>query len=61
MYVYLKFFHNCYLLDVASDAIVLSHIISLVPAICVVGADDEPNKVEFVFIDIHDKFSETLH
>ena len=58
---YLKFFHNCYLPDVASGVIILSCIISLVPAICVVGEDDEPNKVEFVLIDIHDKFSETLH
>ena len=58
---YLKFFHNCYLPDVASGVIVLSCIISLVPAICVVGEDDEPNKVEFVLIDNHDEFSETLH
>ena len=56
-----KVFHNCYLPDVASGVIVLSHIISLVPAICVVGEDDGPNKVEFVLIDIHDEFTETLH
>ena len=54
-------FHNCYLPDVASGVIVLLHIISLVPAICVVGEDDEPNKVEFVLIGIHDAFTETLY
>ena len=58
---YLKFFYNCYLPDLASDVIVLLHIISLVPAICVVGEDDEPNKVEFVLIDTHDEFNQTLH
>ena len=58
---YVKFIHNCYLPDVASGVIVLSCIMSLVPAICVVGEDDEPNKVEFVLIDIHDEFIETLH
>ena len=58
---YLKFFHNCNLLDVASGVIVLSHIISLVPAICVVGEHDEPNKVEFALIDIHDEFTDSLH
>ena len=58
---YLKFFNNCYLTDVASGVTVLSCIISFVPAICVVGEDDEPNKVEFVLIDIHDEFTETLH
>ena len=44
----------CYLPDVASGVIVLSRIISLVPTICVVGKDDEPNKVEFVLIDFHE-------
>ena len=58
---YLKFFHNCYLPDVASGVTVLFHIISLFHAFCVVGKDDEPNKVEFVLIDTHDKFTETLH
>ena len=58
---YLKFFHNCYLPDVASGVIVLLHITSLVPAICVVCEDDESNKVEFVLIDTHDEFTETLH
>ena len=56
-----KVFHNCYLPDVASGVIVLLCIISIVPAICVVGEENEPNKVEFVFIDIHDDFTETLH
>ena len=54
---YLKFFHNCYLPDVASGVIVLLCIISLVPPICVVCEDDESNKVEFVLIDTHDEFT----
>ena len=58
---YLKFFHHCYLHDVASGVIVLLRITSLVLAICVVGEDDKPNKVEFVLIDIHDEFTETLY
>ena len=58
---YFKCFHNCYLPDVASGVIVLLRIIWLVPLICVVCEDDESNKVEFVFIDIHDEFTETLH
>ena len=59
---YLKFFHNCYLPDVASGVIVLLRIISLVPAFSVVGgADDEPNKVEFVLRHIHGEFTETLY
>ena len=41
---YPKFFHNCYLPDVASGVTVLLHIISLVPAICIVGEDDEPHR-----------------
>ena len=57
---YLKFFYRCYLPDVASGVIVLSCIISLVPSICVVGEDDEPNNVEFVLIDIHDEFTENI-
>ena len=56
-----KVFHDCYLPDVASGVIVLLHIISFVHAICVVGEDDEPNKVKFVLIDIHDEFTEKLH
>ena len=56
----IKFFHICYLPDVASGVIVLLCIISPVPAICVVGEDDEPNKVEFVLIDIYDESIETL-
>ena len=35
---------------------------SLVVSVCVtVAGDDEPNKVEFVLIDICGKLSETLH
>ena len=58
---YLKFFHNCYLPDVASGVIVLLRIISLVSAIYVVGEDNEPSKVEFVLIDIYDEFTETWY
>ena len=58
---YLKFFHNCYIPDVASGVIVLLCIMSLVPAICVVGEDDETNKVELVLIGIHNAFNETLY
>ena len=37
-------------------------MMSLVVFICVmVAEDDEPNKVEFVLIDICDKLTETLH
>ena len=57
---YLKFFYNCDLPDVGSGVIVLSCIISLVLAIAVVAEDDEPNNIEFVLIDIHDEFTETL-
>ena len=53
-------FYNCDLPDVGSGVIVLSCIISLVLAITVVGEDDEPNNIEFVLIDIHDEFTETL-
>ena len=52
--------NNCDLPDVGSGVIVLSCIISLVLAIAVVGEDDEPNNIEFVLIDIHDEFTETL-
>ena len=58
---YFKFFHNCYLPDVTSCVTVLLHIILLVPPICVVCEDDESNKVEFVLMDTHDEFTETLH
>ena len=61
MYSISSFFQNCYLPDVASGVIVLLCIISLVPPICAVCEDDESNKVEFVLIDIHDEFTETLH
>ena len=57
-----KFFHNCYLPDVASGVIVLLCIISFVAAFSgVVGEDDEPIKVEFVLIHIHGEFTETLY
>ena len=57
---YLKFFHNCYLPDVASGVILLLCITSPVPPISLVCNDDESNKVEYVFIDTHE-FSEKLH
>ena len=59
---YIKLFHNCSLPDVASGVIALLHIILVVAAFCVVvGEDDEPNKVEFVFIHVHGEFTETLY
>ena len=58
----MKFFKNFCLPDVVSAVTVLFDMISLVVSIGVmVAADDEPNKVEFVLIDICDKLSETLH
>ena len=59
---YMKFFNNFCLPDVVSAVIVLFDMISLVVSICVmVAEDDEPNKVEFVLIDICGKLTETLH
>ena len=59
---YIKFFNNFSLPDVASAVIPLLHIISLVVSVgVIVSEDDEPNKVEFVLIDIHGEFTETLH
>ena len=58
----MKFFNNFCLPDVVSAVTVLFAMISLVVSIGVmVAEDDEPNKVEFVFINICDKMSETLH
>ena len=58
---YLKFFHNCYLPDVASAILALLHVISLVVCVTVsVGEDNEPNNIEFVLIDIHCEFMETV-
>ena len=60
--LYIKFFHNCSVPDVASGIIALLHIISVVATFCfVVGEDDEPHKVEFVLIHIHGEFTETLY
>ena len=54
----IKFFHNFFLCDVASAVIPLLHIISLVVSLSIiVGEDDEPNKVEFVLINIHCEFT----
>ena len=58
----MKFFNNFCLPDVVSAVTVLFDMISLVVSIGVMFAeDDEPDKVEFVLIDICDKLSETLH
>ena len=57
---YLQVFYNCDLPDEGSGVIALSCIISLVLATAVLGEDDEPNNIEFVLIDIHDEFTETL-
>ena len=59
---YIKFFNTFSLPDVASAVIPLLHIISPVVSVIVFfSEDDEPNKVEFVLIDIHGEFTETLH
>ena len=52
----MKFFNKFCLPDVVSAVTVLFGIISLVVSFgIIVGEDDEPNKVEFVLIDICDK------
>ena len=59
---YIKFFNTFSLPDVPSAVIPLLHIISLVVCVVIaVSGDDEPNKVEFVLIDIYGEFTETLH
>ena len=59
--IYIYAYSFC-LPDVVSAVTVLFDMISLVVSIGVmVAEDDEPNKVEFVLIDICDKLSETLH
>ena len=51
---YIKFLNKFSLPDVPSAVIPLLHMISLVfCVVIVVGEDAEPNKVEFVLIDIH--------
>ena len=58
----MKFFNNFSLPDVVSAVIVLFNMISLVVSVgVVVTEDDEPNKVEFVLIDICGKLTETLY
>ena len=60
--LYIKFFNNFSLPDVAFAFIPLFNIISLVISVGVaVSEDDEANKVEFVLIDISGEFTETLH
>ena len=59
---YIKFFNKFSLPDIPSAVIPVLHIISLVVSVVVVvSEDDEPNKVEFVLIDICGEFTETLH
>ena len=55
---YIKFSNKLYLPDVIMGVIALFDIMSLVVSVCVmVAGDDEPNKVEFVLIDICGKFN----
>ena len=57
-----KFLNNFSLPDVASAAIPLVHIVSVVVSVSVTVAEhDEPNKVDFVFISIQGEFTQTLH
>ena len=59
---YIKFFNRFCLPDVVSAVIVLFDMMSLLVSVCVmVAGDDEPNKVEFVLIDICGKLTVTLH
>ena len=51
---YIKCFNNLSLPDVASAVIPVLHMISLIVSLgVIVNEDDEPNKIEFVLIDIH--------
>ena len=57
-----QFLNNFSLPDVASAVMPLVHIVSLVVCVSVtVPGDDEPNKVDFVFISISGEFTQTLH
>ena len=47
--------------DVASPVIPLLHVITFVVSVSGEGEDDEPNKVEFVLIDIYGKFTTALN
>ena len=60
--LYIMFFNSLSLPDVVSAVILLFNMISLVVSIgVIVTKDDEPNKVEFVLIDICGKLTETLY
>ena len=60
--LYIKVFINLSLPDVVSGVILLFNMISLVVSIgFIVTEDDEPNKVEFVLIDICGILTETLY
>ena len=56
------FFNNFSLPDIVSAVILLFNMISLVVSVGVIATeDDEPNKVEFVLIDICGKLTKTLY
>ena len=57
-----KFLNHFALPDVASAAIPLLHIVSVVVSVNVTVAEqDELDKVDFVFISIQGEFTQTLH
>ena len=57
-----QFLNNFSLPDVASALMPLVHIVSLVVCVSVtVPEDDEPHKVDIVFISISGEFTGTLH
>ena len=59
--IYITFFHNCSLPDVASAMIALLHVSSLAVFLTVdVGEDNEPNNIEFILIYIHCEFMKTF-
>ena len=58
---YITFFHNCSLPYVASAIIALLHVMSLVVSLTVdVDEDNAPHNMEFVLIDIHCEFTESI-
>ena len=54
---YMKFLNKFSLPDVASPVVPLLHVISFVVSVSGEGEGDEPNKVDFVLIDIHGQFT----
>ena len=59
--LYIKFFNNFSLPDVAPPVIPPLHGISFVVSVSGEDEGDESNKVEFVLIDIHGEFTATLY